>query len=165
MVLETERMIVRDFCPEDADDLQEILGDDETMENCEPAYSLEKTRKFLEEFCIAKKGAVAAALKDSKKVIGYILFKPWEEGVYEIGWFFNKKYWRQGYAYEACSALMTYGFREMNIRKVVAETIDTQKTVPFMEKLGMEREKIQRRQAKNAHGDWMDLYLYGKRGE
>lgn len=45
------------------------------MQNCEPAYPFEKTQKFLEEFCIAKKGAVAAAFKDSKKVIGYILFK------------------------------------------------------------------------------------------
>ncbi|MCH5262279.1 MAG: GNAT family N-acetyltransferase [Lachnospiraceae bacterium] len=50
-------------------------------------------------------------------MIGYILFKSWEENVYEIGWIFNKKYWRQGYVYEACSELMTYGFREMNIHK------------------------------------------------
>ena len=161
MLIETQRLLVRDFTPDDADDLHEILGDEETMKNCESAYDLEKTRKFLEEFCIAKKGAVAAVLKDSKKVIGYLLFKPWGESVYEIGWIFNKTYWRQGYAYEACCALITYGFRALDIHKVVAETIDAQKSVPLMEKLGMKREGVQRSQAKDTLGNWADLYLYG----
>ena len=161
MWIETNRLVIRDFRPEDVHDLHEILGDEETMRNCEPAYDFEKTRTFLEGFCIGKKGAVAAALKDSNKVIGYILFKPLEEAVYEIGWFFNRAYWRQGYAYEACSALMAYGFSEMNIHKVVAETIDAQKSVKLMEKLGMKREGVQRGQVKDNSGRWADLYLYG----
>lgn len=161
MLIETGRMIIRDFNPNDVNDLHEILGDAETMKNCEPAYCFEQTRKFLEEFCIAKKSAFAAALKDSKKVIGYILFKPWAESVYEIGWIFNKKYWRQGYAYEACSELIAYGFRELNVHKVVAETIDNRKSVPLMEKLGMKREGVQRSQTKDNSGNWADVYLYG----
>ena len=162
MLIETERLMIRDFKQDDACDLHEILGDAETMEYCEPAYDFNKTQKFLEKFCIAKKGAVAAILKDSNKMIGYILFKPWEEAVYEIGWIFNKQYWRQGYAYEACSELMAYGFREMNIHKIVAEAIDVQKSVRLMEKLGMKREGIQRSHTKDNYGNWSDLYLYGK---
>ena len=161
MRIETERLAIRDFNASDANDLYEILGDAETMQNCEPAYDFERTRKFLEEFCIAKKGAFAAALKDSGKVIGYILFNSWGDGVYEIGWIFNKKYWRQGYAYEACCELMTYGFREMNVRKVVAEAIDAEKSVPLMEKLGMKCEGIQRSREKDCLGNRADLYLYG----
>ena len=162
MLIETERMIVRDFRHDDVYDLHEILGDAETMKNCEPAYHFEKTQKFLEEFCIEKRGAVAAILKDSNKMIGYILFKSWEENVYEIGWIFNKKYWRQGYAYEACSELMAYGFREMNIHKIVAETIDVQKSVRLMKKLGMKCEGIQRSHTKDNFGNWADIYLYGE---
>ncbi|MCH5317933.1 MAG: GNAT family N-acetyltransferase [Eubacterium sp.] len=162
MLIETERLIIRDFKSDDANDLHEILSDDETMKNCEPAYNFEKTQKFLEEFCIAKQGAFAAALKDSGKVIGYILFNSWGDDIYEMGWIFNKKYWRQGYAYEACSELMAYGFREMNVHKVVAETIDAEKSVRLMEKLGMKREGIQRNQAKDRFGNWADLYFYGK---
>ena len=162
MFIETDRMIIRDFGREDISDLHEILGDAETLRYCEPAYGFEKTQKFLEDFCISKNGAVAAVLKESGKVIGYILFKPLDEAVYEIGWFFNKKYWRQGYAYEACSELMAYGFREMNIHKIIAETIDVQKSVPLMEKLGMKREGIQRSQTKDNLGNRADLYLYGK---
>lgn len=162
MWIETNRLLIRDFAPEDVNDLQTILGDAETMRYSEPTYDLEKTGKFLTEFCIGKQGAVAAVCKDSGKVIGYILFHPWSDGVYEIGWFFNRNYWRQGYAYEACSALMDYGFREMRIHKIVAETIDGQRSVPLMEKLGMRREGLQRSQVKDKAGNWADLYLYGK---
>ena len=161
MLIETGRLIVREFSPDDGNDLHEILGDAETMKYCEPAYCFDQTQKFLEEFCIGRKGALAVVLKDSKKVIGYILFKPWDGSVYEIGWIFHKNYWRQGYAYEACSALIDCGFQEWNIHKVVAETIDGQKSVWLMEKLGMKREGVQRSQTKDSDGNWADLYLYG----
>ena len=54
MYIETPRMIIRDFTPEDAADLHEIFGDDETMENCELAYDFDKTEKFLISFCIER---------------------------------------------------------------------------------------------------------------
>ena len=99
MYIETPRMIVRDFQMDDVKDLQEILGDDETMKHSEPAYSPDKTTDFLQKFCIEKKAAVAAVHKENNKMIGYILFKESEKKVYEIGWFFNRNYWRQGYTY------------------------------------------------------------------
>lgn len=46
MYLESERLIIRDFAPDDTQDLQEIFGDEETMANCEPAYTLEKNREI-----------------------------------------------------------------------------------------------------------------------
>lgn len=161
MYIETNRMIIRDFSLDDADDLYDILGDAETMKYCEPAYSFEKTKRFLAEFCIEKKGAFAAAQKDSNKVIGYILFKPLDEAIYEIGWFLNKNFWRQGYAYESCSAVISYAFSNLNVHKVVAETIDNQKSTRLMEKLGMTLEGVQRSQVKDNLGNWVDLYLYG----
>ena len=69
MYIETPRMIIRNFTPEDATDLHEIFGDDETMENCEPAYDFEKTKEFLASFCIHRKGAVAAVHRKTGKVI------------------------------------------------------------------------------------------------
>ena len=87
MNIETGRMIIRDFTMNDINDMQDILGDAETMKNCEPAYTIEKTADFLQKFCIEKKGAVAAIHKDTAKVIGYILFNEFDESVYEIGCF------------------------------------------------------------------------------
>lgn len=161
MNIETLQMIIRDFTPEDATDLYEILGDEETMENLEPAYSVEKTKEFILSFCIGRHGAAAAVQKESNKLIGYILFNEIEEGIYEMGWIFNRSFWRQGYAYESCKAVIDYAFSELGVHKVFAETIDGVKSVRFMQKLGMRPEGIQRSQTKNLHGDWSDLYLYG----
>ena len=161
MYIETPRMIIRDFTPEDAADLYDIFSDDETMENCEPAYDFEKTEKFLTSFCIGKNGAVAAVHKESGKMMGYILFKRQDEGVYEMGWIYNRSFWRQGYAYESCKAVIDFAFRDLKAHKVFAEAIDTVKSVSLMQKLGMQLEGIQRSQTKDRHGNWADLYLYG----
>lgn len=161
MNIETSRLLIRSFCPEDAHDLYEILGDAETMEYCEPAYDFKKTKAFLEQFCIERKGAVAAVHKGSKKMIGYILFNQSEQGLYEMGWFFHRGYWQQGYAYEACMAVIRYAFDTLHAHKIFAETIDPVKSVALMKKLGMTLEGIQRSQARNIHGNWADLHFYG----
>lgn len=161
MYIETDRLIIRDFELKDAEDLQEILGDEETMKYCEPAYTIEQTKDFLKGFCIAKKGAVAAVLKGSGKVIGYILFKELEKDVYEIGWFFNRSFWGKGYAFEACSKVIEYAFKELNAHKITAETIDGHKSVNMMKKLGMVSEGMQRSHTKDNSGNWADFYLYG----
>ena len=161
MNIETPRMIIRHFTPEDAADLHEIFGDDEIMKNCKPAYDFDKTKDFLSSFCIGRNGAVAAVHKESGKMMGYILFNEADEGVFEMGWIFNRRYWRQGYAYESCKAVIDYAFRELKAHKIFAEAIDTVKSVSLMQKLGMQLEGIQRSQTKDNHGNWADLYFYG----
>ena len=161
MELRTARLIVRDFQPEDVHDLHAILGDEETMAYCEPAYDFEKTRRFLADFCIGRKGAAAAVQRESGKVIGYILFHMLDEGVYEMGWIFHRQFWRQGYAYEACKAVIDHAFDKLNAHKIFAEAIDADRSVGLMKKLGMRLEGVQRSQTKDNEGNWADLYLYG----
>ncbi len=161
MHLETERMLVRDFLPGDAADLHAILGDGETMQYSEPAYDLEKTKAFLEDFCIARHGAVAAVEKQSGQVVGYLLFRLCGQGVYEMGWFFRRDRWGRGLAYESCKALRDYAFRELKAHKLFAETIDPVKSVGLMKKLGMKPEGVQRSQTRDTAGHWADLCLYG----
>lgn len=162
MQLETSRLILRPFQPDDLSDLQEILGDTGTMQHVEPAYHPAQTEAFLQGFCIGKRGAFAAVQKATGKVIGYVLFHPYgEPEVYEIGWIFNRNYWRRGYAFEACSALVRYAFSELGAHKVFAETIDPVKSVGLMKKLGMQPEGVQRRQTRDHTGQWADLHLYG----
>ena len=161
MYIETYRMFVRDFTMNDLNDLHEVFGDDETMKNCEPAYTIEKTTDFLQKFCIGKKGAVAAVHKETNKMIGYILFNEFDEGVFEIGWIFNRNFWGKGYAFEACKAVVDYAFDSLNAHKLFAEAIDGVKSVNLMKKLGMKFEGVQRSQTKDNFGNWADLYFYG----
>ncbi|MDE5547243.1 MAG: GNAT family N-acetyltransferase [Anaeroplasmataceae bacterium] len=156
----TNRLIIRDFCADDVNDLHEILGDAEVMQYCEPAYTFEQTQSFLQDFCIKKRGAFAVVQQSNQKIIGYVLFNAWENSVYEIGWIFNKKFWRQGFAYEACSNIISYAFEKLNINKIVAETIDRQKSVKLMEKLGMKLVKVQKNETKDTLGNIADLYIY-----
>lgn len=160
MYIETQRLFIRDYTMNDVKDLYDILGDTEVMKNCEPVYSLEKTSDFLSEFCIGKRGAIAAVSKDSNKMIGYILFNAFKKDVYEIGWFFNKNFWRQGFAYESCKAVIDYAFNELNVRKIFAESIDSVKSIGLMKKLGMRLEEVQRNYTKDNDGNWTDLYYY-----
>lgn len=161
MNIETGRIIIRDFTMNDIHDMQDISGDAEAMKNCEPAYTIEKTADFVQKFCIEKRGAVAAIHKDTGKVIGYILFNEFDESVYEMGWFFNRAFWGQGFAYESCKAVIDYAFDTMNAHKVFAETIDGMKSVNLMKKLGMKLEGVQRSQTKDNFGNWADVYFYG----
>ena len=97
----------------------------------------------------------------AENLIGYILFNEFDEGVYEMGWIFNRQHWRQGYAYEACKAVIDYAFDVLNAHKVFAEAIDANKSVGLMKKLGMRLEGVQRSQTKDKEGSWADLYFYG----
>ncbi len=78
-----------------------------------------------------------------------------------MGWFFNRQYWHRGYAYEACHAIVEHAFVKLQAHKIFAETIDGVRSTGVMEKIGMKREGIQRRQTKDLYGNWADLYFYG----
>lgn len=72
--------------------------------------------------------------------IGAISIERLDDSSWELGWIINKKYWKQGFAYEAAAALLDYSAKELNIKHFVAhcdsENIASYKT---MEKLGMSR--------------------------
>lgn len=159
--IETERLILRPFCRDDAEALQEILGDGQVMEYVEPPYDPEKTKAFLQDFCIDRGGALACCLRQDAGLIGYVLFNDCGDGVYELGWIFNRHFWRQGYAYEACSALLRHAFEQRGAHKVFAETIDGVKSLGLMKKLSLKPEGVQRLQTRNNAGQWCDLHFYG----
>ena len=118
MYLETERMTVRDFAMDDLEDLQAILGDEETMAYSEPTYTRERTAEFLRQFCVEKKGAVAAVLKATGRVIGSLGLEPtghcedlpedWRGR--EIGYVLAKDRWGQGLMPEAVRAVIAECF-------------------------------------------------------
>lgn len=161
MVLNTRRLAIRPFEMSDAPALQAILGDAETMTFVEPPYDLPKTEAFLRDFCIGKQGAMAAALRETGQVIGYLLFHAVEPDVYELGWIFHRGYWRQGYAFEACQALVQHAFLNLGAHKAVAETVDAVKSAGLMRKLGMRQEGIRRQATRDHAGRQLDMLLYG----
>ncbi len=126
MYIRTSRLIIRDYQPSDHLDIHDIFSNEIVMKDCEPVYTPDQTANALALF-MKKSIAYAVMLADSGKVIGHLLFHqlPSEQkGIYEIGWFFNQHFWNQGYAFEAASAIINYGFEVLNLHKITAETID-----------------------------------------
>lgn len=163
MYIRTPRLVIRDYSPADWQDLHDIFSDPVVMRECEPTYTPEQTREALASY-IRKDIAYAVTLAENGKVIGHALFAqlppPDERGIYEIGWIYNQHYWRQGYAFEAAAALIHYGFQELKLHKVIAETIDPVRSVGLMKKLGMTHEGTFRAHTRDLDGKWADLYWY-----
>lgn len=142
LLLETDRLIIRNYAREDLSDAAEFLMDKETM------YYIPETFEQLselEQFINSPENTntyLPIVLKSTGKVIGHISFIDVFQGhTYEIGWVFNKAYQGLGYAFEAAQAIMTDGFSNRNIHRIIA-TCQPQNTRSWklMEQLNMRRE-------------------------
>lgn len=126
MYIETERCIIRNFNLTDAEDLYETLSDEEVMQYIESPFTLEQTQGFIQNAGLSDKPLVYALLaKDTKKGIGHVIYHPYEENCYEIGWMINRKFWRMGIANEITRALIEIS-REKKLSGLVIECVPEQ---------------------------------------
>ena len=108
-----------------------------------PNENVEETVKFLAgidaEWAKEKPEYYEFAMLFQKEHIGAVGIY-FENGVGEIGWIVNKRYWRNGFAYEAADALVTYFRDHMGTTHFIAHC-DTENVASYkvMEKLGMNR--------------------------
>ena len=84
-----------------------------------------------------------------------------DQDVGELGWIINRKYWKNGFAYEAAEALVKYFSQHYGIQHFRAHC-DTENTASYriMEKLGMVRTGVyEGRRNRSASEDSME-YQY-----
>lgn len=125
MVIETERLIIREYRHEDFDDLYEILSDEETMKYYPRPYDRDGVRRWI-NWCIdsyAKHGfgLWALELKTTGAFIGdcgISMQRIDGDMLPEIGYHVNRKYWRRGYAKEACAAVKDWFFTNTDHERV-----------------------------------------------
>ncbi len=162
MYIETARLLIRKLTVADAKELHRALGDPLVMQHIETPYDLEATKAFIKQHGMGENPRVYALIeKESNSVMGHVVFHAIDyPEIYELGWIIGQKYWRKGYAYEASKALLDYGFRNLRLHKIVAETNDYIKALNLMKKLGMTLEGTRRKHSKGV-ADWCDLYWCG----
>lgn len=106
--------------------------------------------------------AFAVTLLKNSVLIGHIEFYPcFGNHTYEIGWVFNRKYQKKGYAFQAASAVIKHGFEHLKIHRIVS-TCQPENPDSFrlMEKLGMVREGFFRQCIPKGDGVWWDELFY-----
>lgn len=117
-MIETPRLMLREYCMADFDALYEIVSDAETMRHYPAPFSPEKTHAWIEwnrkSYREHGFGLWAVVLKKTGKFIGdcgLTLQNIDGRTLPEIGYHIHKKYWRQGFAREAACAVRDWAFR------------------------------------------------------
>ena len=117
-MIETERLLLREYSLEDFDALYEIMSDPETMQHYPAPFDEEKTRKWiewnLENYAQYGFGLWAVVLKETGEFIGDcgITIQDIDgEMLPEIGYHIHKKHWRKGFAKEAARAVRDWVFQ------------------------------------------------------
>lgn len=126
-ILETSRLILREFIPDDADALALVLSDPEAMRFYPAAFN----RGGVEAWIARNRGRYAAyghglwgmILKSTGELVGDCgLTAQNVEGVneIEIGYHVRRDLWGQGLATEAAQACRDYGFATLPVERLIS---------------------------------------------
>lgn len=168
--METERLILRRFQPEDWQDLHEYLSDEQVVK-FEPyrPFTEEQSREEAERRA-GDRCFLAVCLRETGKLIGNLYFaaqQPDEFMIWEIGYVFSRMYQGKGYATEAVNRLMEHIFEDLNAHRVEANC-NPQNTPSWrlLERLHLRREghflqKVFFFTDDEGEPLWHDAYAYG----
>ena len=127
LILETERLLLREFVPEDMDALAAVLSDPETMRYYPAALDRAGVAAWIERnrrrYADDGHGLWAMVLKSSGEVIGDCgLTRQTVDEVdeIEIGYHVRRDLWGRGYAPEAARACRDYGFSRLGAERLIS---------------------------------------------
>ena len=126
-ILETERIYLREFVPEDVDSLAEVISDAETMRYYPAPYDRAGVQDWIDRnrrrYRVDGHGLWAMILKFSGKLIGDCgLTRQEVDGVSEteIGYHLRRDFWGQGLAIEAARTCRDYGFEHLPVERLIS---------------------------------------------
>jgi len=154
MEIKTERLILRDFMPEDI----HFYIDLETHYDCieYESESVLKEESLIQNFNQIVELQVANPRdKYSLIIISIETYEPvgrvvlWkiDDSIreWEIGWFIHPNYWKNGYASEAAKAMIQFAFEELNAHRIQALCHEhNHRSERVMIRIGMQKEGILR---------------------
>lgn len=125
MILETNRLYLRELNQEDFDSLCKILKNPEVMYAYEHGFSDEEVQEWLDRqikrYADYGFGLWAVVEKTSGELIGQCGLTMQDcdgKEVLEVGYLFRKDYWHQGFATEAAVACKEYAFETLHAEEV-----------------------------------------------
>lgn len=163
--METERLILRRFTPEDAEEYFPLMSDPEVLRYTgdKPLESVEQVREMLlnrpiRDYGVVGYGRMACIEKSSSRLIGFSGLKYLEDlKEVDVGYRFVHDAWGKGYATESARVLMDVGVREHGLKRIIG-LVDKRNTGSsnVLKKLGLTFERATK------IGDYpTDLDVYG----
>ena len=149
--LETPRLLLRRFRMEDAADCFGLLSDPEGayMDCCKPFSAMDEAFRERIQLFVDRPGQYAVVQKESGTVIGTVnLFEDNSRVVdaVEIGYGIHPEFQRQGYAFEAISALLHLFQEELKLDLVTAGILpENTASLGLLRKLGFRPEGMRRK--------------------
>ena len=150
ILIETERLLLREITLDDKEGLFKLHSDPEVQKYTgEPLVeSIEEIEKAITtriyDYEKYGYGRWATILKDDMQFIGWagLAYLP-EFDEIDLGYRFLPEYWGQGIATEASQAILTYGFEQLKLRRIIAIAMKENKaSIRVMEKAGMQFDKF-----------------------
>ncbi len=166
VLMETERLVIREMVLSDHEALCKIMCDEDTMYTAYGrAFSVEEVQNWLnksmEKYKIYGFGLWVVVLKETHEVIGQCGLMPqkWkEQEILEIGYLFRKAFWHKGYATEAAMACKEYAFSVLGADSIYAAIRDTNTASQYVAKrIGM---NIVDQDVKDFRNVEMNFFLY-----
>lgn len=148
ITLETPRLHLRQFLPEDAlvffllnadDEVIRYTGDRPFRSVAESLALIEGYRQY-EDFGL---GRLVMVEKSTGEVIGWCGLKYLaEEAEVDIGYRIFKRYWNQGFTTEAAKVCLKYGFEEKQLNSIIGRAnASNYGSIRVFDKLGMTFER------------------------
>jgi len=144
IIIETERLILKQFCEADAKYLLELNSDpDVTRYVGEGAFnSLDEIYAFIKNYGQYEKykmGRLNMFDKQTGEFIGWCGLKFLEDiDQVDLGYRLLKRHWGKGYATEASIACLDYGFNTLNLQKIIGTAMkENTASINVLEKLGL----------------------------
>ncbi len=149
-ILETDRLILRNISSNDAQDMFEYAKTDLVGPKAgwAPHNSVQETLAviglFKQQAARTGLGVYAIILKENNKMIGTIeLFNVYANFKAEMGYALNPSYWGMGVIKEAATAVLTWGFKELNLKRIEINLfVDNYQSERVCQKLGLSFEGI-----------------------
>ena len=145
-ILETDRLLFREFTTEDAPLILQLNSDPEVVKYVHehPVSNLVMalaniTDRILPQYALYGYGRWAVHIKETHEFIGWcgIKYRP-ESAEIDLGYRFQKKYWGNGYATEAAKATLQYGFSQLQLPIITAHAhIENLASLKVIENCGM----------------------------
>ncbi len=167
--LYTERLILRKFTVDDADDMFNNWANDERVTrflSWKPHKSVEETRELLKGWCTAYENdnTYNWAIVYEGKTIGSLSVVTINEKreFADLGYCMGYDYWNKGIMTEAVKAVIDYLFSEIGINRIgISHAVKNFGSGKVAQKCGLTYEGTKREFFKDSKGEFHDMSFLG----